>query len=199
MDLVRADVDQAETSTGTHFRQWQQLAWLVIFHHPASDTTTHRAALARTDLVEEAVARLRNTCEVEVATALPHAVTALHGVDTGPEVVMARREVAMAPEEDSVAVLRLPAGMEEVEAATVLPVVWVLDLVGRLHHQAMAQIPTTGLKAVWHYRDRLPHKSNLLREGLRQAVTLLSARLSRWTSVLAAHPVSFLSRSRPTV
>lgn len=129
-----------------------------------------------------------------MATALRHAVTALHGVDTGQEVVMAHREVAMVPEEASVVVLRLPAGTEEVVAAMALPVVWVLDLVGRLHHLAMAQTPTTGLKAAWHCRDRLPHKSNLLQGVLRLAVTLLSARPSRWTSALAAHQAPFPSK-----
>ena len=73
-----------------------------------------------------------------------------------------------------------------------------LDLADHLHLD-MVQILTTVLKAAWLLsKDSAPTpcKISLLEEDLRPAVARLSARPSRWTNVLAAHPTRYLIKFR---
>ena len=107
------------------------------------------------------------------------------------------REVAMDLEEASVEVHRLLVGMVEDVAGTVL-LEWDLDLADRLH-QDMEPTLTTDLKVGWHRltdNDRRPCKINLWLGALRPAMTLLSARPSKWTSVPEAHQAPYLNRLR---
>lgn len=111
------------------------------------------------------------------------------------EVAMAHQEAAMVPEVASVAAHHLLDGMA-VDAAAMAHK--DLDLADHLHLD-MVQTLTTVLKAAWLLsKDSAPTpcKISLLEEDLRPAVARLSARLSRWTNVLAAHPTRYLIKFR---
>jgi hypothetical protein len=133
---------------------------------------------------------------------LRHAVTGLHeAAHTVLEEVMDHhREVAMDLEVASVEVLHRLDGMAEDVAGMVL-LERDLDLVDRLH-QDMEPTLTTDLKVEWHLSTdnaRHPCQTNLWLEVPRPALTLLSARLSRWTSAPGAHQAPYLIRLRLTV
>ena len=116
----------------------------------------------------------------------------------GPEVATVHQEAAMAPEVVSVAAHHLPDGMAEDVAATVPR---VLDLADHLH-LGMVQTLTTVLKValhLWNDSALTPCKINSLEEDLRPAVARLSARLSRWTNLLAARPMRYLIKFLLTV
>lgn len=114
------------------------------------------------------------------------------------EVAMAHQEVVMVPVVVSVAAHHLPDGMAGDVAATVPK---DLDLAVRLHLD-MVQTLTTVLKVAWPLSNDsapIPCKINSLEEDLRPAVARLSAKLSRWTNVLVAHPTRYLIKFRLTV
>lgn len=78
------------------------------------------------------------------------------------------------------------------DAAVTVP--RVLDLADHLHLD-MVQTLTTALKVAWRPSNDsvpLPCRISLLEEDLRPAVARLSARLSRWTNVMAAHQMRHL-------
>jgi hypothetical protein len=111
------------------------------------------------------------------------------------EVAMVHQEAAMVPVVVSVAAHHLLDGMVEDVAVTVPK---DLDLADHLHLD-MVQTLTTVLRAVWLLsKDSAPTpcKISLLEGDLRPAVAKLSARLSRWTNVLAAHPTRYLIKFR---
>ena len=123
----------------------------------------------------------------------PHlvAMVLLEEALMGPEVAMAHQEAAMVPEVASVAAHHLLDGMAVDAAATVHKDPDLADH----HHLDMVQTLTTVLKAAWRLsKDSapIPCKISLLEEDLRPAVVRLSVRLSRWTNVLAAHPMRYL-------
>lgn len=106
----------------------------------------------------------------------------------GPE---ADQEVAIA--EASVATSLLLDGAAGAVAVAMVPV----QLDRRL---VMALTLTTHLKAAWHLLSDSVHlKTNLLQGALRPVVTLLLARLSRWTSVQATHLMRYPTKFRLTV
>ena len=123
------------------------------------------------------------------------AILALVEVHMDPEVAMVHhQEAATETQEAASVVLRLD-GMAE-DGATMAH----LDRECEVHHRLdTAQIPTTDPKAVWHLLSDSDHLLiNLLQEGPRPAAIWLSARLSRWTSVLAAHQMRHLIKFRLT-
>lgn len=95
--------------------------------------------------------------------------------------------------EASVAIsLLLDGTAEAVAVATVLVQV---DL-----HLVTAQTHITCLKEAWRLLSDSGHlKTNSLQEAPRPAVTLLLARLSKWTSARAAHPMRCPTKFRLTV
>jgi hypothetical protein len=110
---------------------------------------------------------------------------------TDLEVDMAHQEVVTVLEVVSVAAHHLLDGMVEDVAVTVPR---VLDLADHLHLD-MVQTLTTALKVAWRPSNDsvpLPCRISLLEEDLRPAVARLSARLSRWTNVMAAHQMRHL-------
>ena len=114
------------------------------------------------------------------------------------EVATAHQEVVMVLEVVSVAALHLLDGMAGDVAVTVPK---DLGLADRLHLD-MVQTLTTVLKVAWPLSNDsvpTPCKINSLEEDLRPAVARLSAKLSRWTNVLAAHPTRYLIKFRLTV
>jgi len=130
----------------------------------------------------------------------------LHLVDTALleevlmdlEVATAHQEAAMVLEVVSVAVLHLLAGMAGDVADTVPK---DLDLADHLHPD-MVQTLTMAPKVAWLLSNDsalTPCKINLLEEDLRPAVARLSAKLSRWTNVLAAHLMRHLIKFHLTV
>jgi hypothetical protein len=105
---------------------------------------------------------------------------------TDLEVDMAHQEVVTVLEVVSVAAHHLLDGMVEDVAVTVPR---VLDLADHLHLD-MVQTLTTALRVAWRPSNDsvpLPCMISLLAEDLRPVVARLSARLSRWTNVMAAH------------
>ena len=123
----------------------------------------------------------------------PHlvAMVLLEGALMGPEVAMAHQEAAMVLEVASVAAHHLLDGMA-VDAAAMAHK--DLDLADHLHLD-MVQTLTTALKVAWRPSNDsvpLPCRISLLEEDLRPAVARLSARLSRWTNVMAAHQMRHL-------
>ena len=107
------------------------------------------------------------------------------------EVAMVHQEAAMVPVVVSVAAHHLLDGMVEDVAVTVPK---DLDLADHLHLD-MVQTLTTALKVAWRPSNDsvpLPCRISLLEEDLRPAVARLSARLSRWTNVMAAHQMRHL-------
>jgi hypothetical protein len=120
-----------------------------------------------------------------VATALLEEVLMDLEVDT------ALQEAVMVLEVVSVAAHLLLDGTVE-DAAVTVP--RVLDLADHLHLD-MVQTLTTALKVAWRPSNDsvpLPCRISLLAEDLRPAVARLSARLSRWTNVMAAHQMRHL-------
>jgi hypothetical protein len=119
-----------------------------------------------------------------VATALLEEVLMDLEVDT------ALQEAVMVLEVVSVAAHLLDGTVED--AAVTVP--RVLDLADHLHLD-MVQTLTTALKVAWRPSNDsvpLPCRISLLEEDLRPAVARLSARLSRWTNVMAAHQMRHL-------
>jgi hypothetical protein len=105
---------------------------------------------------------------------------------TDLEVDMAHQEVVTVLEVVSVAAHHLLDGMVEDVAVTVPR---VLDLADHLHLD-MVQTLTTALRVAWRPSNDsvpLPCMISLLAGDLRPVVARLSARLSRWTNVMAAH------------
>jgi hypothetical protein len=128
---------------------------------------------------------------------LHHAVTGPHeAVHTALEAVMVHhREAAMGLEEASVEVLHRLDGMAG-DVADMVPLERDPDLVDRLH-QDMEPTLTTDLKVEWHLltdNGRHPCKTSSWLGALRPAMTLLSARPSRWTSAPEAHQAPYLNR-----
>jgi len=130
----------------------------------------------------------------------------LHLVDTALleevlmdlEVATAHQEAVMVLEVVSVAALHLLVGMAGDEADTVPRDLALADHL----HLGMVQTLTTALKVAWLLSNDsapTPCKINLLEEDLRPAVARLSAKLSRWTNVLAAHLMRHLTKFRLTV
>ena len=115
-----------------------------------------------------------------MATALPEEVL----MDL--EVATAHQEAVMVLEVVSVAAHLLLDGMVEDVAVTVPRDLGLVDLLPL----DMVQTLTTALRVAWPPSNDsvpLPCRISLLAEDLRPAVARLSARLSRWTNVMAAH------------
>jgi len=107
------------------------------------------------------------------------------------------QEVAMGLEEASVEALPRLGGMAE-DVADMALLGRDPDLVDRLHQDTEPTL-TTDLRVEWHLStDNARHlcKTNLWLGVLRPAMTLLSARLSRWTSAPEAHQAPYLNRLR---
>ena len=127
-----------------------------------------------------------------VATALLEEVPTDLGVD------MAHQEAVTVLEVVSVAAHLLLDGTVADVAVTVLK---GLDLADHLH-LGMVQILTTVLRVAWLLSNDsapTPCKINSLEEVLHPAVARLSARLSKWTNVLAAHQMRYLIKFHLTV
>jgi hypothetical protein len=102
------------------------------------------------------------------------------------EVATAHQEAVMVLEVVSVAAHLLLDGMVEDVAVTVPRDLGLVDLLPL----DMVQTLTTALRVAWPPSNDsvpLPCRISLLAEDLRPAVARLSARLSRWTNVMAAH------------